>query len=241
MSGSSPALYNCIDADVEWRSMQWIEEELKKVGLWDVYVSDVLDLQPILDHMHDKGMPVDAEIRLDRAIKLSDKQSDVLADLESRMPIEARKIEHVFVNPPDNREGLLERPSSRTVPTCDRCGLERPTKSHFRHLVKKSNPCDGAGIRNIDKPVTEFYRLAPFKPSRNQIIAYNNHFNRFTPLKKDKKTGEKKPSTDEKSLKDLIRKYPLDLFYLTVLESRELQKLQGTYIGYPDYGTNKGI
>lgn len=233
LSHSSPAYYNCTDADVELRSMESIEGELKKLGLWEVYVRDVLDLQPILDHMHEVGMPVDHTIRMDRAVKLADKQRTVLSEMESLVPLEARTIAHVYKEEPapEARAGLRTRPGLRMVDECDRCGLEWPRKDHFKHYVRKVNPCDGAGIRTVEREVTEYYRLSDFKPSRNQIIKYNDNAGRFTPLKKDKKTGEKKPSTDEKSLKTLIQKYPLDNFYRKVLEYRELDKLAGTYIG----------
>lgn len=38
---------------------------------------------------------------------------------------------------------------------------------------------------------------------------------------------------DEKALKGLIVKYPLDTLYPMVLQYREVEKVAGTYIGRP--------
>ena len=56
---------------------------------------------------------------------------------------------------------------------------------------------------------------------------------RPVPSSWDKKEGKRKPSMNEKSIKGLIGKYPLDKLYPLVIQFRELQKVAGTYIGYP--------
>lgn len=233
LSHASPAFYNATDADVELRSMLAIEEALKAAGMWDVYQRDILDLDPILVHMSKEGMPVDEEVRFDRATKLAAKLDTTLSALSALVPHEARNIEHVYVKPPRNVEGLYVRPAQRTVPTCERCGLLNPTKPHFRVLKKKPNPCGGAGICMKEVGVDEYYRLQDFTPSRNQIIRYNDVLGRATPRIRDKKSGTMKVTTNDKALKELMRKFPDDSFYPLVVEYRELQKLQGTYIGKP--------
>jgi hypothetical protein len=96
LSGSRPAYYNAVDADVEWRSMDFIEQELKRTGLWNVYDRDVLQLEPILVHMSEKGMPVDLEVRYDRAVKLDTDLKRVKAELEALSPLETRKVAHEY-------------------------------------------------------------------------------------------------------------------------------------------------
>ena len=233
LSSSAPGFYNATDADVEWRSMDCIETELKANGLWEVYEEDVLRMDPILVHVFERGMPIDAKIRLDRAIKLDIKQRAVLAQLEALIPLEARKVEHVYKETPKDTAGLRTREGVRTRSFCPQCGALKPRKDHFRILKKKVNPCGGCVPVSRDVPVVEYYRLAPFKPSREQLIRYNQLLGRALPTTWDKKTRGRKVSMSEKGIKELMRKFPLDALYPSVLEYRELDKLAGTYIGRP--------
>lgn len=233
LSHQQPAFYNATDSDVELRSFLAIMEELKVTGLWDVYQRDVLDLNPILQHMTLQGMPLDAEVRLDRARRLAERQRVVSQTMEEVVPFNARRIDKVFAAVPKSREGLYSRPSTRMVPCCERCGLERPRTEHFKHYVKKVNPCDGAQKVVREVAVEEWFRLKPFKPSRDQLIHYQNAMGRPVPTTYDKKTRSRKPSMGEKQIKGLIGKYPLDRLYPLVLEYRELDKIAGTYVGRP--------
>lgn len=233
LSGSRPAFYNATDADVELRSMEVIEGELRKASLWDVYQRDVVDLEPVLTYMSAKGMPIDWEIRVDRALKLEDKRKEVLGQLESKTPEEARKIEHIYEREPKDTSNCRSRPGFRGIPVCDRCGLEKPRKDHFKRFVKKQNPCAGGGVREVVREVAEWYRLGEFTPSRDQLIRYHQVLKRPLPMTFDKKSRKKKVSFAEKQLKDLIIKYPDDKLYPLVLQYREIDKLAGTYVGRP--------
>lgn len=233
LSGSHPGFYNATDADVEWRSMDVIERELKKSGLWDVYQRDVVDLDPVLVHMQDKGMPIDQEVREDRARKLAERLSEVHSTMTAAVPLEARKIAHVYKKQPADTSGLLSRGAELPVTVCDRCGAESPKTDHFKVYKKKSNPCAGAARKEDRKPGLEWYRLADFTPSRDQLIRYHNYLHRPLPMTWDKKEGRKKVSFGEKQIKELIIKYPLDKLYPAVLSYREIDKLAGTYVGRP--------
>ena len=238
LSHARPAFYNATDADVELRSMLAIESELRRTGLWDVYQRDVVDLDPILRFMSDAGMPVDASIRATNAQILDEKLRFIKGELESLVPLEARKIEKVFVDTPKDTTGLRSRDGRRIVEVCDRCGEVWPTKPHFRTFKRPSekkpqNPCSGAGKIEREIDVVEWYRMGEFKPSREQLIRYQQHFKRNVPMTRDKKTGLMRPSMDEKAMKTLILKYPSDPLYNLVLEYRELDKLAGTYVGRP--------
>ena len=46
--------------------------------------------------------------------------------------------------------------------------------------------------------------------------------------------AKRKRTTDEKAIKKLMNKYPSDPLYPQVLVYRELIKVGGTYIGWPD-------
>lgn len=238
LSHSSPAFYNATDSDVELRSFLRIEQDLKATGLWSVYQSDVLDLEPILQYMSQMGMPIDPVIREEKARLLSERLVSVTQEMSAAVPLAARRIDHVFVNTPKDTAGLCERPATRTGFACSNCGLPRPPKSHFKRFVKKNNPCADAGRVEQLVDVTEYYRLSPFTPSRDQLTRYHQHLGRPLPSKYDKKAGKKRVSFDEKALSKLTAKYPDDILYGLILKQRQLQKVGGTYIGY--YQGNEG-
>lgn len=233
LSGARPAFYNATDADVELRSMIAIEAELRKTGLWEVYERDVVQLEPILVHMQQSGMPIDAGVRADRAAKLALKLGVVKQQLESLVPLEARKIAHVYKDRPKDTTGLLSRPGMREVRRCSLCGCEKPGKPHFKRFVKKVNPCAEAQVVLHAEPVAEYYRLADFSPSRDQLVRYHQHVNRPLPTVWDNKAKARKVSFGEEQIKTLMLRYPLDLLYPVVLEYRALDKLAGTYVGRP--------
>ncbi len=239
-----------------------IEQELQATGLWGVYQRDVLDLEPILVHMSTMGMPIDLEVRYDRAKQLADRIAGVMGRLEAATPDEARAIGTVYKQIPKwalprqgaihaggtpgqqggvllpSHEGLRSRPCQREVLQCGQCGLQSPKKSHFitykRPTAKRpQNPCAGAGVVRVLRDSTEFYTLKPYTPSRHQLIRYHQVLKRVLPTRWDKKEGKRKVSFDEKALKTLMGKYPKDPLYGWVLEYRELDKLAGTYIGRP--------
>jgi DNA polymerase len=233
LSGAKPAFYNATDADVELRSMLAIESELRRTGLWEVYQRDVLDLEPVLVHMQQSGMPIDNNIRLDRANKLSELRNETLNQLESRFPLETRRVAHVYINPPKDLSGLLSRPSSREVPVCGLCGAVKPRKDHFKRFVKKHNPCADGQVERRSVPVEEYYRLADFTPSRDQLIRYHNHLGRQLPTVYDRKERKRKVSFGESEVKKLILTFPDDPVYNLLLDYRSLDKIAGTYIGRP--------
>lgn len=225
-----------------------IEDELKRTGLWDVYQADVIDLDPILQHMTAKGMPIDAEVRLDRALQLAKRQNQVLAKIEALVPVAARRYapKEGFVRAPEETGGLITIEVQAEVTRCSRCGEEGITKPHFtkktlaragtpgrKAVDREPNPCFGAFPVSQEETVTRYARLEPFKPSREQLIRYQNVMGRFIPTKYDKKAGKSRVTMDEKAIKKLIGKYNLDPIYPAVLEYRELDKLGGTYIGRP--------
>lgn len=233
LSGARPAFYNATDADVELRAMERIEEELKAASLWEVYQRDVIDLQPILDHMTSRGMPIDATIRMDRAIKLANEQTRVRDDMERGIPQEARRVAIVYKRTPNDVTGLRVRPGRRNIPVCSVCQLEGPRKEHFKRFVKKVNPCADGQARQEERVVDEYFRLAPFTPSGDQLSRYHQLLKRPLPTVYDKRTRKRRVSFAEEQIRGLILKYPDDTLYPNVLLFRELDKLAGGYIGRP--------
>lgn len=240
LSGRSPGLYNCTDADVECQSMEVIEAELRKVGLWEVYERDVVQLEPILTHMHHAGMPIDAEVRQDRAGKLAEKQQALIREAEASVPHETRNWspKDGYKKSPKDTTGLITVRVEDTVRRCSFCGVVSPPKSHFKtykRLTAKrpQNPCHEAGIQTQREVVERYARLTPFKISREQLVRYQQHTRRQIPTMYDKRTQSRKVTMDRKAVQKLAQKYPTDPLYRAVLEYRILDKIAGTYIGRP--------
>lgn len=240
MSRRSPGLYNCIDADVEYQSMEVIEQELRRVGLWEVYERDVLRLDPILAHMHRTGMPIDAEIRLDRASRLAEKQQTLISAAEASVPTVTRawSPKHGYKKPPKDTTGLILIRVEDTVRRCSLCGVVSPTKPHFKTYKRPTakrpqNPCHEARSQEQEEVIERYARLTPFKISREQLVRYQQHLNRPIPTIFDKRTQSRRVSMDRKSVQKLAQKFPEDPLYQAVLEYRILDKIAGTYIGRP--------
>ncbi len=237
-SSARPAYYNCTDADVTWRSYEWIEKELHTAGIWEVYERDVLRIDPILAHMSRMGMPIDAERRLDRATRLAHEQVRLIAAIDACIPIEARRFSPKggFVHTPKEVTGLAQIHVDTTVNVCSVCGKDHPTKPHFRTLKrptakKPQNPCAGGSVLAVARTVTRYARLDPLKISREQLIRYHHAKGRAVPTKRDKKTRELRPTFDEMSIKRLMVRYKDDPIYELILTYREADKLAGTYLG----------
>lgn len=238
LSGSRPAFYNCSDACIEWESYHAIEAELKALSMWHVYERDVLRIDPILAHMSEKGMPVDHEVRMDRALTLAHEQVKLKAQMDSAVPIIARRHSPKlgYVRAPAVTPDMVEITVDIPVTRCDRCKMGSPTAPHFRTLKRPTakrpqNPCAGAGKVTQIESISRWASLDPFTPSREQMIRYHQVMKRPIPMKRDKKTHEMRPSFDESALKKLSMKYPKDQLYAAILGWRELDKLSGVYLG----------
>lgn len=151
--------------------------------------------------------------------------------MSGSVPLEARKIDHVYIKAPKDTIGLQSRDGTRLVVRCSLCGTERPKKDHFKTFVRKVNACSAGVPVEREEGAREYYRLAEFTPSRDQLIRYHNFLKRPLPLKWDKESKSRKVSFDEERMKGLIAKYPSDPLYSSILEFRSLDKLAGTYIG----------
>ena len=244
MSGSAPALYNAIDADVEARSMDVIERELRENGLWDVYERDVVELDPILVRMSDAGMPIDAQRRLEFALKLESEKASTQASMQASVPLSALSIspKEGYKKAPKGAEtdpGMITIEVETITTYCSICGLENPKKTHFKEIKrptakKPQNKCLKGETHWKTAVVKRYARVVPFVPSRTMLLRYQSALDRPIPQVYDKKSGTKRPTMNEKAIKGLMKKYPDDPLYPLVLKYRELEKIAGTYIGKPE-------
>lgn len=230
---AEPALYNAKDADYEWRSFDVIETELKQTGLWGVYENDVVEMEPILIHMHTTGMPIDPDVRLDRATKLAKRQEDVMEEVEKIIPASLRKVTppNGYIRDPADTNGLVRITVRAPVRRCANCGLLSPKKPHFKIYKKKENPCGGADVIEREEEVERWAKQEELKLSSSLLLKYQEAMDRPVPTKWDKKERKRKPTMDVKALDGLVRRYPDDPIYTLTKQYRALDKIAGTYIG----------
>lgn len=233
LASSTPALYNCEDADVAGMNMVVIEAELKKAGLWGLYEHHVLRLNPIRAEMSAAGMPIDPKVRLVSALKLDKRLNAVKARMQAAVPLAAKRLDppNGFVRPPADTTGMIQIQVPGIEFYCPNCNAVDPKKPHFRSLKKKVNPC--AGLEKALRPVTltRWTRVEPFVPSLTQIQRYQavmHHDPVWTGRGKDRRQ-----TTDTKAITILIGRHPDDKLYPEIDAYRELDKLAGTYIGRP--------
>jgi DNA polymerase I-like protein with 3'-5' exonuclease and polymerase domains len=82
--------------------------ELKAKGLWRGYERHVVMLNPILERMSERGMPVDPERFEEVVAKLKGDFKDRLAQMQSLVPLEAKKLK-AYKKVPKKKEGCFER------------------------------------------------------------------------------------------------------------------------------------
>lgn len=239
LSEERPAYYNAVDADVALRCTLAAFEELKKAGLWKVYERHVLRFDKITSRMSKVGMPISRERQKEYAKKVADDRAALDKRLEEVVPLEIRP-KFVYKNPPREREGLI-KVGEQSIPTCSRCGFERPPKTHFAKATKKfpDRQCHGATITNVE--VGQWARLEPLKVSYVLSLKYMEYMKH--PKVFHGKGEDRKPTTNENALRQLLLKFPDDPYYPLVLKISKLRTLAGRYIGYPteDGGIRGGL
>lgn len=214
--------------------------------LWEVYQRHVVRLDKITGRMSRAGMPIDHERRLGFAKELAGLLAEAEAALEVAVPREIRSVEpkEGFVREPKDTTGLVTIRVSATVSRCSLCGLQNPTKPHFKTYKRPTesrpqNPCaGGVAVENVEV-VERYARLAELKLSPKLLLAYMDHMHH--PKVYHGKGEDRKPSTDENALRTILLKHPDDPVYNGALRLRKLKKLAGTYIGYLDEAEPSGL
>lgn len=229
MQHAQPAYYSAVDSDVALRNYLKTKEWLHEANLWDVFETDVLQLEPVLQHMTNAGMPVDAEIRERLALELAGLKDVLEARMNACIPETSRRYTPAngYVREPASTEGLVRITVQDFVKRCSNCEAENPTKAHFKAFKRKENPCADAAPYTQMESIERWARPLPFKPSRTQILAYQKE-RRHPPV-----TQHGKPTTNERAIRALIGRFPEDPLYPFILQYRQVDKIAGTYIGRP--------
>ena len=211
---------------------------LQDAKLDRLYEQDIAGLNPLLDAMSQRGMPVDGERRLAVAQALQQERAAVLVEMQTLVPDEARRMK-VCKRCPTQHGPLCSvgqyagdqimpcdcwlttpRESSSTVNiwVCCACGQQRVTKTH---------PCLKRGEVRMRVAVPAMVWAYPlsFTPSNDQMKRYCKVKGYKLPVKDGRETA------DETALRRLALKHETDALFPLILKYRELDKLVGTYVG----------
>lgn len=243
LSSSEPAYYNAVDADVAGINMRGTVELLKKNNLWKVYNEFICELDPVYAAMSRAGMPVDLERRIESSKQLIAKRDGVRQRIQEIIPdaIKPYSPKNGYVRTPASTDGLVERTfDGVTVKYCPNCGERDPKKPHFKAYKKRQNPCAGFSVAERVEGTKRWVKMEPFVPSTKGIMRYQEYMKH--PLIFTGRGDDRKATTDEKAIRNLIGKHIEDPFYPLVLDDREYTKVGGTYIGWfnPETGQIEG-
>lgn len=152
LSYDEPAWYNGMDAYCADVDMLKIIADLKKHGLWPVYVGQILEMDPIWSSMTAAGMPIDPVRRLAFSKELTAISVQLRADMQAVVPQACRSVE-----PKDGYKKALSQlqvaeiterldPGEQLVEwlfdavekkRCPKCLTAAPKKLHFKPWLKK--------------------------------------------------------------------------------------------------------
>lgn len=214
--------------------------------LWEVYERHVMQVDRITAKMSAAGMPIDHERRMASAKELDRLLREAEEEAEFVVPRSLRSHEPPdgFVREPKDTTGLIRITVEATVSRCSLCGLQNPTKPHFKSYkrpteARPQNPCaGGVAVENVEM-VERYARLKPLKLSPKLLLAYMDLMGH--PKVFHGKGVDRKPTTDENALRTIMIKHPDDPVYSVTLKQRKLKKLAGTYIGYLDPESPNGL
>lgn len=218
-SSESPAFYNAKDADVALRCYLGIRKDLDKSNLWPVIDRHVIQLRRTLNYMSEQGVKLDQEMRGEAEVKLQDLLDVTEIKMESSIPAEVRKYKIYKKAPKVISPDMIEDRIEIGVKYCGVCGVLKPTKTHSK-LCPEWKPV------LIGEPQQVWKKPIEFKISKVGLTGYQKFLKHQAIISR-----EKKITFDEPAIMKLMKKYPNDRLYPTILEFRKIQKLLSVYIG----------
>jgi uracil-DNA glycosylase family 4 len=230
LGDKEPAFYNAKDADAALRNWIGIKRDLIANKLWDVYQRHWIELSKGLKYMSNKGVKMDEAARQAAETQLSTLLDGIEKRMEESVPMQARELKIFKKQPKTITEGMFEVLKDYPQKFCKGCGL-----SLVRKWKKHSELCSNTEVEIIQVPQKVWARPEAFKVSKKRMTAYQSSLKHQAILSRK----EKKITFDADALTKLIKRYPSDKLYPTILEHRKVQKLLSTYVGYHDSKTGK--
>lgn len=173
--------------------------DLHNAGVGTGYQKYVLELEPILEGMGKRGMPVSPATHAEVTAKLEEMIADCEGAMQTLIPDEVRAChpKSGYKKVPKDTTGMVQR--------------DFPVYHKDPKLAK-------IGVLDNEKICeTRWCRLDPWKPSRDGLIRYMRHMNHSIPT--NYKTG--KQTTVEDEIERLLKK-TRDPLYAAVLQYRQV-------------------
>ena len=249
LSNERPAYYSGVDSEVLHRNRVSTVRQLHVAGLWPFYQRHVLDLEPSLEMMSDRGLLVDAGRRQEAATWLEHRLDETQRAMEEVLPAALRQYEPKagYVRDPEDTREMVRIQVQAKVKVCSACGAVGVTKTG--HTSRKTiasgdgsrrpNPCHSAPIEERLRTVERWARRDWFTPSNKRMTGYAQFHKHKLVLKIEKgdQAEDGRPTFNEEAVREMMRNYPKDPLYPLILQYRGFEKLIG-YTGTWDARTS---
>lgn len=233
LSSAEPAFYNAKDADAALQIILGVMKDLKSTDTWPVFDRHVTQLNRVLSYMSRIGVLRDEDLRKSSEVKLAGMLDQVEQGMEAAVPQEARKLKVFKKAPKVITPDLIQVAGEVKVKVCPACGAIAAA-AHFKSVGKKKlkagvkeNPCVGLKAVKTVATTSLWAKPLPFKVSKVGLSAYQKSLKHAAIINR----RENRVTFDEDALKTLIKKYPKDPLYPSIMKHREYQKLLSTYVG----------
>lgn len=197
------------------------------MNLFDLALTYVHGLDPVLDDMNRKGVRICKEAQLRLRSTLEARIQELLEKAQN-VPEEVKPTRLWKKLPKDVLVQEVWIPGM--VKVCGKCF--ESIKGKGDHQKGKQNPCRGATVDKVPGQIKAWIEVLPFNPlSGKQLLAYLKHFKH--PVGKAIKTGE--DSVDKRQLAKLIKKYgDTHPVYKIVSDIRGVRKVLSGNLYEPD-------
>lgn len=253
---NKPGWYGCCDVDSDLRAHLGIARDLSQIicdpltgkTAWDGYLEMVYDMQPILERMGSRGIPVSLEDIRAFTRKMRVKGREIYQEMMDKY------VPHEIL-PSRQKLGLKRAPKDTTnyvkkafiLIEPERCSCVRKTRSDtclecggkpkkgkkmvcqdcdrvlpsIATCLLDCPDCKGSG--EIHGMVDRWTTLLPFKTSPKQLKTYAAFRGHHIPM-----NAKRKRAMDKETLERMILKYK-DPLYERVIQHREFNKFAVTY------------
>ena len=228
---SEPAFYNAKDSEAALRNWFGIRDDLIRHKLWHVYERHWIELSKALKYMTGIGVLRDNVMRDDAEKSLSKMLDDVEHRMEEAIPNDAREIKIYKKAPKEIKAGMYEGTKDFPEKFCKDCGisLKRKWKQH-------ASLCGGSEVVEFPVPSSVWMEPLEFKLSKKRLLSYQKVLKHQAILSRK----ERKITFDADAIAMLVKQYPTDKLYPTILEHRKIGKILNTYIGVTEDGKLHG-
>lgn len=236
------------DENRKFRDIKTLQIDKNSKTLFEGYTDDIVNLRPILEHLFDKGLPIDIKAREEMRVMLVEeiiKANDLLQelypfDLRNVTPKEGYKYVPKEIEELTGRFNELSSISSNGDfvifgdAETHNFYLSQFIEKNSRLSTDNNNRKDTTGLMLREFDIggileKRWCRVEKFKPgSSHQVLEYIKYRKYKVPMTKDYRKGDKETTTKDKI--SLLFDETGDRLFENVVYIRELRKMKSTYV-----------